>query len=47
MGTAKNNDDIRVDLFGYEIGKNNIDSRTFLSGTFALDKSVKFQDRGV
>jgi hypothetical protein len=31
----------------HEIGKNNIDSRTFLSGTFALDKSVKFQDRGV
>jgi len=31
----------------HEIGKNNIDSRTFLSGTFALDKSVKFQDRDV
>jgi hypothetical protein len=31
----------------HEMGKNNIDSRTFLSGTFALDKSVKFQDRGV
>jgi hypothetical protein len=31
----------------HEIGKNNIDSKTFLSGTFALDKSVKFQDRGV
>jgi hypothetical protein len=31
----------------HEIGKNDIDSRTFLSGTFALDKSVKFQDRGV
>jgi hypothetical protein len=31
----------------HEIGKNKIDSSTFLSGTFALDKSVKFQDRGV
>ena len=31
----------------HEIGKNNIDSKTFLSGTFALDKSVKFQDRGI
>jgi hypothetical protein len=31
----------------HEMGKNNIDSKTFLSGTFALDKSVKFQDRGV
>jgi hypothetical protein len=31
----------------HEIGKNNIDSKTFLSGTFSLDKSVKFQDRGV
>ena len=31
----------------HEMGKNNMDSRTFLSGTFALDKSVKFQDRGV
>ena len=31
----------------HEMGKNNIDSRTFLSGTFALDKSVKFQDRGI
>jgi hypothetical protein len=29
------------------MGKNNIDSKTFLSGTFSLDKSVKFQDRGV
>ncbi len=31
----------------HEMGKNNIDSKTFLSGTFALDKSVKFQDRGI
>ena len=31
----------------HEMGKNDIDSRMFLSGTFALDKSVKFQDRGV
>ena len=31
----------------HEMGKNKIDSSTFLSGTFALDKSVKFQDRGV
>ncbi len=31
----------------HEMGKNDIDSKTFLSGTFALDKSVKFQDSGV
>ncbi len=31
----------------HEMGKNDIDSRMFLSGTFALDKSVKFQDRGI
>lgn len=31
----------------HEMGKNDIDSRMFLSGTFALDKSVKFQDSGV
>ena len=31
----------------HEMGKNDIDSRMLLSGTFALDKSVKFQDRGV
>lgn len=31
----------------HEMGKNDIDSRTFLSGTFSMDKSVKFQDRGI
>ena len=31
----------------HEMGKNDIDSRMLLSGTFALDKSVKFQDRGI
>jgi hypothetical protein len=31
----------------HEMGKNDIDSRMLLRGTFALDKSVKFQDRGV
>jgi len=31
----------------HEMGKNDIDSRTFLSGTFAMDKTVKFQDRGI
>lgn len=31
----------------HEMGKNDIDSRTFLSGTFSMDKTVKFQDRGI
>lgn len=31
----------------HEVGKNDIDSRTFLSGTFSMDKTVKFQDRGI
>jgi hypothetical protein len=31
----------------HEMGKGGIDSRTFLSGTFAMDKTVKFQDRGI
>jgi hypothetical protein len=31
----------------HEMGKNDIDSKIFLSGTFALDKSVKFQDKGI
>lgn len=31
----------------HEMGKNDIDSRTLLSGTFSMDKTVKFQDRGI
>ena len=31
----------------HEMGKSDIDSRTFLSGTFSMDKTVKFQDRGI
>ena len=31
----------------HEMGKNDINSKIFLSGTFAMDKSVKFQDRGI
>jgi hypothetical protein len=31
----------------HQMGKNDINSRTFLSGTFSMDKSVKFQDRGI
>ncbi len=31
----------------HEMGKNDINSKTFLSGTFSMDKSVKFQDIGV
>ncbi len=31
----------------HEIGKSGIDSHMFLSGTFEMDKTVKFQDRGV
>ena len=30
----------------HQMGKNNIDSSTFLSGSFSMEKSVKFQDRG-
>jgi hypothetical protein len=30
----------------HEIGKSGIDSSMFLSGTFEMDKSVKFQDQG-
>jgi len=31
----------------HEMGKSDIDSRTLLSGTFSMDKTVKFQDRGI
>jgi hypothetical protein len=31
----------------HEMGKSGINSRMFLSGTFEMDKSVKFQDRGI
>ncbi|MFZ2472391.1 MAG: hypothetical protein WAW52_10675 [Methanothrix sp.] len=31
----------------HEIGKSDINSRMFLSGTFEMDNAVKFQDRGV
>jgi hypothetical protein len=31
----------------HEMGKSGIDSSMFLSGTFEMEKSVKFQDRGV
>jgi len=31
----------------HEIGKSGIDSHMFLSGTFEMDKSVKFQDQGI
>jgi len=31
----------------HQMGKNNIDSSTLLSGSFSLEKSVKFQDRGI
>jgi opacity protein-like surface antigen len=30
----------------HETGKSYVQSRTFLNGTFEMDKSVKFQDRG-
>jgi len=31
----------------HEIGKSGIDSSMFLSGSFSMDKSVKFQDQGI
>ncbi len=31
----------------HQMGKNDIDSSTFLSGSFSMEKSVKFQDRGI
>ncbi len=31
----------------HEIGKSGINSRTFLSGNFEMDKTVKFQDQGI
>jgi len=31
----------------HEIGKSGIDSNMFLSGSFSMDKSVKFQDQGI
>lgn len=31
----------------HEMSKSDIDSRMFLSGTFEMDKTVKFQDRGI
>ncbi|MCX6676980.1 MAG: hypothetical protein NTU95_03425 [Methanothrix sp.] len=31
----------------HENGKSGIDSRMFLSGTFEMDKTVKFQDQGI
>jgi hypothetical protein len=31
----------------HEMGKSGVNSRMFLSGTFEMDKSVKFQDRGI
>lgn len=31
----------------HEMGKSGIDSLMFLSGTFEMDKTVKFQDRGI
>lgn len=31
----------------HQMGKNNIDSSTLLSGSFSMEKSVKFQDRGI
>ena len=31
----------------HQMGKNNIDSSTFLSGSFSMDKAVKFQDIGI
>lgn len=31
----------------HEIGKSGIDSHMFLSGTFEMEKSVKFQDQGI
>jgi hypothetical protein len=29
------------------MGENNIDSSTFLSGSFSMEKAVKFQDIGI
>jgi hypothetical protein len=31
----------------HEMGKSGINSKMFLSGSFEMDKSVKFQDQGV
>ena len=31
----------------HEIGKSDIDSHMFLSGTFEMDKTVQFQDQGI
>jgi hypothetical protein len=31
----------------HQMGKNKIDSSTFLSGSFSMEKAVKFQDRGI
>ncbi len=31
----------------HQMGKNDIDSSTFLSGSFSMEKSVKFQDIGI
>lgn len=31
----------------HQMGKNDIDSSTFLSGSFSMEKAVKFQDRGI
>ncbi len=31
----------------HQMGKNDIDSSTLLSGSFSMEKSVKFQDRGI
>jgi hypothetical protein len=31
----------------HQMGKNNIDSSTFLSGSFSMEKAVKFQDIGI
>ena len=31
----------------HQMGKSDIDSSTFLSGSFSMDKSVKFQDIGI
>ncbi|MCK9566133.1 MAG: hypothetical protein M0Q43_08810, partial [Methanothrix sp.] len=31
----------------HEMSKSSVDSRMFLSGTFEMDKTVKFQDRGI
>ena len=31
----------------HQMGKNSVDSSTFLSGSFSMEKAVKFQDRGI